>query len=158
MPATKSNPAAAETFASRVAITRLIHAPRALVFAAWTDPQHLARWCHLDAFKTEKMEVDARVGGQWNITVRTPDGGEISIRRVFREIVAHERIVFYEKCSAGEKILLDGTHTILFADENGGTRIDISCDLATPFDADNQQGWGAGWGQLLDRLASHVKG
>ena len=142
--------------ASHLAISRVLNAPRALVFEAWTKPEHLARWCNLDEFKTERMDIDVRVGGEWNFQLRMPDGVEIRIARVFREIVSPERIVFYEKCTLGGNVILDGTHTIRFTDENGKTRIDISCDLAKPFDADNQRGWGGGWSQLLDHLDAHL--
>lgn len=141
---------------NHVSISRVLNAPRELVFEAWTKPEHLARWCNLDGIKTEQMDVDVRVGGEWNYKLRTPDGAEIRIARIFREIVSPERIVFYEKCKLAGNVILDGTHIIRFTDVNGKTRIDISCDLATPFDADNQRGWGGGWSQLLDHLEGHL--
>ncbi|MEP7156781.1 MAG: SRPBCC domain-containing protein [Betaproteobacteria bacterium] len=155
--ARRSSTSKAAGTADRPVITRLIDAPRPLVFSAWTTPEHIARWCFLAALKTEKMTMDFLPGGEWNIDLAMPDGSEIRVRRVFREIVTPERIVFYEKCTAGGNVMLDGTHTILFSEEGGKTRIDISCDLATPFDSENQQGWSEGWSELLDRLTAHVR-
>ena len=142
--------------ANHLAITRLIDAPRALVFKAWTDPAHLAKWFFLDALPTTHTEIDVRPGGKWVMNLRTPEGASITARRVYREIVEPERIVFYEKCDAGGTIILDGTHTVTFKEAAGKTLLTVECDLVTPFDADNQQGWNGGWREVLDRLAAHV--
>ena len=142
--------------AHHLAITRLIDAPRALVFRAWTEPAHLAKWFFLDAFATTHSEIDVRPGGKWIMNLRTPEGVAITARRVYREIVEPERIVFYEKCDAGGNVILDGTHTVTFEDVAGRTRLTIECDLVTPFDADNQRGWNGGWAEVLERLAALV--
>lgn len=137
-------------------ITRIIDAPRALVFKAWTDPRHLAQWFTLDTLKTIHSEIDVRAGGKWVMKLLAPDGVEITARRVYREIVEPERIVFYEKCDAGGNVILDGTHTVTFEEHAGKTTITVKCDLVTPFDAGNQQGWSGGWNEILDKLAAHV--
>jgi uncharacterized protein YndB with AHSA1/START domain len=46
-------------------LTRTFDAPRKLVFKAWTDPKHLARWWGPRGFKTEIHEMDVRPGGVW---------------------------------------------------------------------------------------------
>lgn len=155
-PKTSTPPATEAAAAHHLAITRIISAPRALVFKAWTDPAHLAQWCFLGAFKTTHLEIDVRPGGNWIMHVLAPEGVEIHARRVYREIVEPERIVFYEKCDAGGNIILDGVHTVTFEEQAGKTKLTVICDLATPFDTDNQRGWNGGWSEILDRLATHV--
>ncbi len=153
----KSNVAAANaTFAHHLSIDRIVDAPRALVFKAWTEPEQLLKWCYLEALKATKTEIDVHTGGHWNIDLQMPDGEKITVRRVYREIVETERIVFYEMCSAGDKVMLDGTHTIVFEDLGSKTKITVTCDLAKPFDADNQQGWSGGWSELFDHLSVHL--
>jgi uncharacterized protein YndB with AHSA1/START domain len=154
----KNNAGTNAPLANHLSIERMVDAPRALVFKAWTEPEHLQKWCHLGALRTIKMEADVRTGGHWNIDLEWPDGGEITVRRVYREIVEPERIVFYEKCVAGGNVMLDGTHTILLEAVGSKTRITVTCDLAKPFDTENQQGWSGGWGELFDRLAAHLSG
>ncbi len=156
MPAKNDVGAADAAHTNHLSINRIVDAPRVLVFKAWTEPEHLLKWFYLDALKTTKTEIDVRTDGQWNIDLQMPDGEQITVRRVYREIVEPERIVFYEKCSAGDKIMLDGTHTVVFEDVGGKTRITVTCDLATPFDADNQQGWSGGWSELFDHLSAHL--
>jgi uncharacterized protein YndB with AHSA1/START domain len=57
-----------------VVITRVFDAPRGLVFKAWTDPEHMARWWGPKGFTNPICELDARVGGAWRIVMRSPAG------------------------------------------------------------------------------------
>jgi hypothetical protein len=52
-----------------VVITRVFDAPRGLVFKAWTDPEHMARWWGPKGFTNPICELDARVGGAWRIVM-----------------------------------------------------------------------------------------
>jgi uncharacterized protein YndB with AHSA1/START domain len=72
---------------------RIVDAPRALVFEAFTKCQHLKRWmgpCHLTMVS---CETDLRVGGRYRFVFRAPDGNEVGFRGEFREIAPPERIV-----------------------------------------------------------------
>ncbi|HEX9770126.1 MAG TPA: SRPBCC domain-containing protein, partial [Kiloniellales bacterium] len=74
-------------------ITRILDAPRALVFKTWTDPVHAARWWGPKGFTVHSCEMDVRLGGAWRICMRSPEGTEHCKRGVYREIVAPERLV-----------------------------------------------------------------
>jgi uncharacterized protein YndB with AHSA1/START domain len=74
-------------------LTRLIDAPPGLVFAAWTDPAHMARWWGPKGFTTVDHEMDVRPGGAYRFRMRSPEGTDHIKRGVYREIVAPERIV-----------------------------------------------------------------
>ncbi len=151
-----SQTASAATPATELELVRLIDAPRRLVFAAWTDPVHVAKWFVLDGMSTKHVAIDVRPGGAWLIHLRMPDGTPVVVNRSFREIVPLQRIVFYEKCMVGERVALDGVHTILFEEIDGKTRITVRCELATAFDRDNQMGWSGGWNQIFGHLAAHL--
>ncbi len=73
-------------------ITRIIDAPRALMFKAWTDPAHLAQWWGPKDF-TNVCRTDVRPGGAYRIVMRSPDGVDYPIKGVYREIVEAERLV-----------------------------------------------------------------
>jgi len=75
-------------------ITRVIDAPRRLVFKAWTQPEHIARWWGPQGFATIHCEMDVRVGGTHRFGMRSPQGTDHWKRGVYREIVEPERIVF----------------------------------------------------------------
>ena len=60
-----------------VSITRIIDAPRELVFRMWTDPAHMARWWGPHDFTNPVCELDVRVGGAIRIHMRGPNGTSI---------------------------------------------------------------------------------
>ncbi|PJJ65584.1 SRPBCC family protein [Compostimonas suwonensis] len=65
---------------------RVIDAPAELVFQAWTDPDHLARWWGPKGLHTPRntVEVEPQVGGSWKATmVRDDDGAEFPSHSVF---------------------------------------------------------------------------
>ena len=72
---------------------RVVAAPRALVFDAFTKPEHLRRWMGPRALAMVSCASDLRVGGAWRMVYRSPDGKELGFHGEFREIVRPERIV-----------------------------------------------------------------
>ncbi len=55
--------------------TRIVHAPRALVYTAWTDPNHLKNWWGPAGFTNTFHEFDLRPGGRWRFTMHGPEKG-----------------------------------------------------------------------------------
>ncbi len=74
--------------------TRVFDAPRDLVFAAFTDPKHLAQWWGPDGFTTTTSAFEFRVGGTWRFVMHGPDGRDYQNRVTYDEIVPGERIVY----------------------------------------------------------------
>jgi uncharacterized protein YndB with AHSA1/START domain len=77
-----------------IVIERIFDAPRELVWEAWTNPEHVAKWWGPDGFTTTITKMDFRVGGVWKLTMHGPDGKNYPNSSVFREIAEPERIVF----------------------------------------------------------------
>src|SRR5258706_6591524 len=77
-----------------IVIRREFDAPRALVWKAWTDPQHIDRWWGPRGFRNATIAMDVRVGGMWRFTIHGPDGTDWPNRIVYREIVEPERLVY----------------------------------------------------------------
>jgi uncharacterized protein YndB with AHSA1/START domain len=81
-----------------IAMTRVFDAPRSLVFDAWTKPELLKRWLGVrDGWELAVCEIDLRVGGTYRFVWRGPDGAEMGMGGVYREIVPPERLVSTEK-------------------------------------------------------------
>ncbi len=78
-----------------IAGTRIFDAPRALVFAAWTEPRHLAQWWGPNGFSTTTHSFDFRPGGVWRFVMHGPDGRDYQNRITFDEIVPPERIAYH---------------------------------------------------------------
>jgi len=81
-----------------IVTTRVIDAPRELVFRAFTEPERLARWWGPKGFRNTFHEFDLRPGGQWRFVMHGPDGKDYENHSEFREVVKPERIVFDHAC------------------------------------------------------------
>src|ERR1700732_1818706 len=88
------NSAAAPAAERELTIRRTFDAPRALVFKAWTEPQHLARWSCPRGFTFTENSGDLRVGGTFAARMRSPQGSDHRLRGVYRELVPPQRLVF----------------------------------------------------------------
>ena len=76
-----------------IVISRLISAPRELVFEAFTEVRHLSRWWGPDGFTTTTHSFDFREGGVWDFVMHGPDGTDYQEWITWTEIVRPERIV-----------------------------------------------------------------
>ncbi len=74
-------------------ITRVFDAPPELVFKAWTDPKHMARWWGPRIMTTPVCEMDVRPGGAYRIVMHAPDGSDYPITGVYREVTPPRRLV-----------------------------------------------------------------
>jgi uncharacterized protein YndB with AHSA1/START domain len=139
-------------------LTRLIDAPRELVFQAWTDPRHLAQWWGPQHVTNAVCEVDPRPGGAIRIDMRGPDGVIYPMKGVFREVVAPERLVFTSTAveDAAGNPQLEGLATVTFAEHEGKTLLTVHNLIlkAGPGAADALAGMDEGWNQSLDRLVA----
>ena len=103
--------------------TRVLAAPRALVFLVWTDPKHLVQWWGPNGFRTTTHAFEFRPGGVWRFVMHGPDGRDYQNRITFDEIVAPERIV-YRHDGAEDVEPVTFTQTVTFEDiGNGETRL-----------------------------------
>ena len=106
-------------------ITREFAAPPNLVFKAWTDPAHAARWNGPGGYTATHVKRDLRPGGRWRTCLRRDeDGTELWHGGVYREVVEPERLVFtftwdQEDGRPGHETLV----TVTFAPAGDGTRM-----------------------------------
>jgi uncharacterized protein YndB with AHSA1/START domain len=91
---TASTASTAGTAPLELVVSRLIDAPPALVFRAWTQQEHAARWWGPKGFIVESCRMDAIPGGTYRVAMRGPDGILRTKRGVYREVVAPQRVVF----------------------------------------------------------------
>jgi uncharacterized protein YndB with AHSA1/START domain len=79
-----------------IVLTRVFDAPRALVFEAFTKPELLRQWFGPRGWSLVVADVDLNVGGTFRFMLRGPDGNDLGMRGIWREIVAPERSVHME--------------------------------------------------------------
>lgn len=145
-----------------IVMTRVLDAPRALVFDAWTKPELLTRWLGVFGGWTMPVcEVDLRVGGGYRFVWRSPTGEQMGMRGTYKEIVVPERIVSTEQF---DEAWYEGgaIGTLTFVESGGRTTVTntVRYDskavrdavLASPMD----QGVAAGYEKLAELLASQL--
>jgi len=142
-----------------VVLTRVFDAPRALVFRAWTEPHHLARWWGPRDFTNPVCEIDVRVGGRIFIEMHAPDGTVYPMTGAFREIVAPERLVFAAVADDRDgRALLEGLITVTFEEEGKKTRLTVreKAVALQPAAGPMLARMETGWAQSLFRLQTVV--
>ena len=142
-------------------LTRVFDAPRELVFRAWTDPAHLAKWWGPKMFTNPVCEVDLRVGGALVIVMRAPDGTEHTMKGEFRAIVKPEKIAFINNAFDANGVQhIEGFTTVLFTEEGRKTKLTLQTEGTglTEFSAMMLAGMEMGWSQSLERLGEYVGG
>ncbi len=104
-----------------IVITRVFDAPRWLVWAAWTDPQHVPQWLlGPDGWTMPVCEIDLRPGGAWHFLWRNGNGEELDMHGVYREVVPPARLVNTERW--GEE-WPETLNTLELSEENGKTTV-----------------------------------
>lgn len=109
-----------------VVITRDFDAPRDLVFDCHTKPDLVRRWLlGPPGWTMPVCDIDLRVGGRYRYVWRGPNGEDMGMGGVFREIVRPERIVtnelFDEDWTGGETLV-----TTVFTEQGGRTRSTVT--------------------------------
>jgi len=107
-----------------IAGSRVLDAPRELVWKVWTDPKHLAQWWGPDGFRTTTSAYECKPGGVWRFVMHGPDGRDYENRITFDEIVKPERIV-YRHGGGGDVEPVQFTTTVTFEELGGKTRLHV---------------------------------
>ncbi|WP_327244110.1 SRPBCC family protein [Streptomyces sp. NBC_01320] len=139
-------------------ITRILDAPRELVFEAWTTPEHFAAWYGGDAeVPLDRVSMDVRPGGTWSLVIVVP-GTEMPFHGVYREVVAPERLVFTLKDATAPDDIEGEVVTVTFADRGDKTTEMVfqqrGGNLTAEQYAAAEDGWEAFFDALVNRLAT----
>ena len=133
-----------------IEVRRVFDAPRALVWAAWTDPAQLPAWWgrrgwHIDP---TTLILDVRPGGRLpHVSVRADTGERMTIDGVFDEVVQGERLSFTHA---------DARSVVTFT-ELGDGRTELVVRSDQRMSAALRRQATAGMGSALDRLADHLR-
>ena len=153
-------------------ITRVVNAPRDLVWKAWTEAEHLQHWWGPKGSTVEVKKVDLRLGGVFHYVLRYSTGAAMWGRFTYREIAAPARLV-YLSCFSDESggitrapfpgnFPLEIENTVTLEEHEGGTEITIS---GLPHDATDEErmffegmfaSMTGGFGGTLDQLADYL--
>jgi len=148
-------PAGASAAELELVITRILDAPRELVFKAWTEPDRVIRWWGPRGFTTAHYELDFRPDGAYRVCMRSPEGTEHWQRGVCREVVEPERLVFTfawedSEGKPGHETLV----TVTLAEFGAKTKLTLhQAVFETVTARDLHQG---GWASALECLAEYL--
>jgi uncharacterized protein YndB with AHSA1/START domain len=137
-----------------VYMRREFAAPRAALFAAWTDERLIARWWASRDYTTVACTMDVRPGGAWSRRLMAPDGKLISERGIYREVVVPERLVFTYSSEGLRIVDRETLVTVTFIDRGPRTVLilrhsELPTEEARAFHD-------AGWARCLDRFTTNL--
>lgn len=153
-------------------LRREFEVPRDLLFKAWTDASTLAQWWGPHTFTNAMCELDARPGGEYRITMRSPQGEDFPIRGTFLEVNEPSRIIFTMDCTehppAWHDVVKPGREpketnpagilwtTVTFQDLGPRTKLDLRVrfESASIRDTFVSMGMEDGWTESLEGLAA----
>ena len=149
-------------------ITRIIDAPRELVFKVWTDPLHIMYWWGPKNFTAPSIEVDFHPGGEFHHCMRSPDGKNYWSKGVYYQIIIPEKIISTIYYSDEEGDILNPAQYGMDADipaemldtvtfdvyEDSKTKLTFNRN--TPLSISKRIGEDEGWNQSLDKFEKEV--
>ena len=146
----------ADTTADReIVVTRLIDAPRELVFAAFTEREHIEQWWAPKGAATQEMDV--KPGGIWRYSQPARDGSHYSFKIKFIELDKPARLV-YDYGTDAENAPDPVRTTVTFEDQGGKTNVTLQLRFATAAERKQAVKYGAivGAMQALENLADYL--
>lgn len=140
-----------------VVIRRRYAAPRDLVFAAWTRPEHMREWFCPAGFTVLEVHTDVRPGGRWHTRLAGPDGRRFIERGIYIEIVRNDRLRFTHSWESEDgEISIRSLVEVTFVEEAGSTEMTFT-QSGLP-DAKARERHRQGWSEAFDFLDDHLRG
>jgi uncharacterized protein YndB with AHSA1/START domain len=138
-------------------LTRVVDAPRALVWDAWTSPEHVPHWMlGPDGWTMPTCEIDLRPGGPWRFVWRQDDDGEMAMNGQYTEVEPPQRLVNTESWGPQWPEIVN---TLLLTEENGRTT--ITQIMAFPSEQAREDalrtGMKEGMTMSMDRLGAYLR-
>ena len=141
-------------------LTRLIDAPPAKLFRAWTEAALLAQWFTPRPWTVARAETDPRPGGASLVVMRSPEGAEFPQRGVYLEVVENERLVFTDAYTSAWEPAEKPFVTVILSFEAIGKQTRYTARVrhwtVADREAHEKMGFYEGWGKATDQLAELV--
>ena len=152
---TQPIPAAAAGSDLALRLTRVIKAPRARVFAAWTEPERMRVWFAPGNMTVSTIHSDFRVGGHYRIemsgpTENEPGGTVVAAHGIYQEIIPNERVSYtwFGSWMPGQETFV----TVTFRDVSEGTELVLIHERFE--NMQERDGHIRGWESTLIKLAA----
>lgn len=140
---------------------RIIDVPRALVWKAWTTPEHLMPWFCPKPWSVIECQIDLRPGGIFSTKFRSPEGVDHLNIGCYLEVIDQQRLIFTDALlpdfrPSGVRFM---TGVIELSDYENGTKYTATALHNNEEDCKKHEemGFYTGWGTALDQLITYVK-
>jgi uncharacterized protein YndB with AHSA1/START domain len=165
MTASTPHPDAPVNDALDLVLDRFVDVPPALVYRAWSEPEHLKPWFCPKPWRTTECEIDLRPGGRFRTVMEGPAGERHDNEGCWLEIVPERRLVWTGLMTAGYRPsevpaeVPAFTCVLTFEAEGKGTRYHAHVMHRTPAEkaAHVSMGFSEGWSAALDQLVALLK-
>ena len=149
-----------ETANRELSVTRLLNAPRELVWEVWTNPKHITHWWGPTGFSTTTHKMDLKPGGVWRFMMHGPDGTDFPNKIIFIEVKKPELLVYKH---SGEDHTEDIKFhvTVNFEKQGNKTKLTMRSLFDSPEELERvirEYGAKEGMYQTVDRLAAYLEG
>jgi uncharacterized protein YndB with AHSA1/START domain len=137
-------------------LERVVDVPAALMWQAWTQPEHLKKWFAPRPWSTVDCKIDLRPGGMFYTVMQSPEGEDYPSAGCILEAVPNEKLVFTDALAPGYRPAENPffTAVVTFIEENGRTRYRAVAIHRDPEGRKQHEemGFHDGWGTCLDQL------
>jgi uncharacterized protein YndB with AHSA1/START domain len=146
-------------------LERVVPIAPELIWAGWTQPEHLTQWFTPSPWTTPEAEVDLRPGGVFRTVMQSPEGERHDNSGCYLEIVEQRRLVWTSSLGPGYRPNdfsgggFPFTAEITLEPVDGGTRYTVTVMHATAAQSTEhaEMGFHDGWGAALDQLVAYMK-
>ncbi len=155
-----------EVIKKELTLSRVLDAPRELVWKAWTDPKLLKQWWGPKGVFAPIVEFDAMLNGKVYIVMEAGEelgkfkGTQWPMTAVVKEIKGPEKLVLESSALLNNKPVIHTVSTLILEKyENNKTKMTLHI-IVTKVTINGQQalaGMEAGWNQSLDKLVKFMK-
>jgi uncharacterized protein YndB with AHSA1/START domain len=143
-----------ETGGLTLHLERVLQAPRERVFAACVEPEQLVEWWGPSGFAAPSVELDARDGGRYRITMQPPDGEAFHLRGTYSEVNPPRRLVYTFTWEEPDPDDQETVVELSFFDHGEGTKLVLD---QGPFATEGRHALHeAGWNETLERLVQFL--
>ena len=100
-----------------IRMVKTFAAPINIMWEAWTNPDHITNWWGPDGFTSTIHKMNIQEGGEWIMTLHSPDGTNFPNKSIFKEIIPFKKILF-------EHFYPHFMTTVLFTSKGEETQVD----------------------------------
>ena len=135
-------------------LERTLPAPREAVFAAFTEPEDLAKWWGPERFSIPSPDFNPGVGASYRIEMHPPEGDPFFVTGEFREVEVPSRLAFTFAWEPPDPHDVETLVELSFRDLGDSTEVSF---VQGRFETEERRALHqGGWSDSFDKLERHL--